>query len=230
MNDAIIEDSSINKLKKIIQRSQHCQRNFDLSHRVPEEHIELLKVAATECPSKQNVAHYKLHFIEDPALISKVHELTPVSKAWNQSVQTTNSQVLSNLLVVFEKFRNITSEDDMFRNTQTERLYSDKIDCDESKAVLERDANVAIGIASGYLNLTASMLGYRTGCCQCMDKRAIADLLKLDEEPELLLGIGFKDSSRSRRIHVTDDSYLFPVRPKQAITVKYWREHKQALL
>jgi hypothetical protein len=36
-------------LVKSIHLSQHCQRNFDLSRSIPEEHVEVLRVAATQC-------------------------------------------------------------------------------------------------------------------------------------------------------------------------------------
>ena len=43
-------------IKKAVIRSQHCQRNFDLTKSIPENDLELLIHAATNCPSKQNIA------------------------------------------------------------------------------------------------------------------------------------------------------------------------------
>ena len=37
-----------------------------------------------------------------------------------------------------------------------------------SARVANNDAHVAIGIAAGYVNLTASLLGLETGCCSCI--------------------------------------------------------------
>lgn len=209
---------------KAIQRSQHCQRNFDLSKEMPEEHINLLKVAASECPSKQNVAFYKLHFITDRKLIAKIHEMTPTEKVHDLDQQTTNSQVLANLLVVFERHMDMSNESDQIRNDETTKLFKNGEENDLARMVLERDANVAVGIAAGYLNLAGSLLGYRTGCCQCMDFEGIKELLGLDDIPLLLMGIGFNNASIPRRQHATDDSYTFPTRIKQDIPVKYWKE------
>ena len=33
----------------------------------------------------------------------------------------------------------------------------------------KRDADMSIGIASGYLNLISTMLNYKTGYCACFD-------------------------------------------------------------
>lgn len=206
---------------KAIHKSQRCQRNYDLSKTVPEEHIEVFKIAATQCPSKQNVAHYKVHFITDRETISKIHEFTPTEKVHDLSIKTTNSQVNANLLIVFEKYRNMSSEDDQTRNAETTMLYHHGIEDTYAKADLERDANVAVGIAAGYLNLTASLLGYRSGCCQCMDLTAIKDLLGLESNPTLLMGIGFNNENTPRRLHGTDSTYVFPTRKKQEIPVTH---------
>ena len=47
-------------LKKSIIKSQHVQRNWDLSREMPEDDIDLLVHAATNCPSKQNFKFYTL--------------------------------------------------------------------------------------------------------------------------------------------------------------------------
>ena len=41
---------------KAIHRSQHTQRNYDLSKTIPVEDIKTIITSATQCPSKQNVA------------------------------------------------------------------------------------------------------------------------------------------------------------------------------
>ena len=41
-------------LEKTIVKSQHCQRNWDLSRSLPEEDIKTLQTAVTQCSSKQN--------------------------------------------------------------------------------------------------------------------------------------------------------------------------------
>ena len=63
-------------IKKAIIRSQHCQRNWDLSKSIPDEDIEMIKTAVTNCPSKQNVAYYKVIFVTDRDKIERIYETT----------------------------------------------------------------------------------------------------------------------------------------------------------
>lgn len=207
-------------ITKAIHRSQHCQRNFDLSKEIPAEHLEVIKEAATQCPSKQNVAHYKLHFITNREVIEKVHALTPIARHDGKGM-TTNSQVLANLLVVFEDYRDMSNEVDQLRNDETTTLYAEGNEDQRSYDVLERDSNVAVGIAAGYLNLTSSLLGYGTGCCQCMDEPAVMETLGLSGRPLLLMGIGHKDETRNRRVHHSQPDFVFPTRKKQEIPVEF---------
>jgi hypothetical protein len=44
-------------------------------------------------------------------------------------------------------------------------------------------------------------------------------LLELKSNPRLIMGIGFKDETRNRRIHHLDNSYVFPTKIKQKIEV-----------
>ena len=208
------------EITKAIHRSQHCQRNFDLTKEIPEDHLEVIKTAATQCPSKQNVAHYKLHFITNREVIEKIHALTPIERHDGKGM-TTNSQVLANLLVVFEEYRDMSKPEDQFRNDETSMLYGQGQRDQRSYDVLDRDANVAVGIAAGYLNLASSLLGYGTGCCQCMDEPAVKELLGMEGRPLLLMGIGFKDSERNRRVHHSQPDFVFPTRKKQEILVDF---------
>ena len=86
---------------------------------------------------------------------------------------------------------------------------------------LTRDKNIAIGIAAGYLNLTASLLGYRTGCCQCMDIDAIQEAAVLKEKPVLLMGVGFPQDGVNRRKHHIRD-FNFIAKKKQPIKYEVW--------
>lgn len=210
--------TSSTEIIKAIRRSQHCQRNFDLTQEIPQDHFEAIKAAATECPSKQNVAHYKLHFITNRDVIEKVHALTPIERH-DRKGMTTNSQVLANLLIVFEEYRDMTDEKDQFRNEETTELYGKGEKSERAQRILDRDANVAVGIAAGYINLTSSLLGYGTGCCQCMDEPGVKEALGLSGKPLLLMGVGYKDSSRNRRIHHSQPDFVFPSRKKQQIPV-----------
>jgi nitroreductase len=201
------------EIKKAVIRSQHCQRNFDLSKDVPEDDINILVHAATNCPSKQNIAFYNLHVITDRDLIEKIHDLAPGTHAYDADgnmVATTNSQVLANVLFVYEQLE---------LSDLTEKGFTKWLDADESDIeVFQRDRATAIGIASGYVNLTASILGYSTGCCQCFLTNDIKDLLGFKNKPAMIQGIGFKDETRNRRLH-EKNGLMFPTRKKEEIVI-----------
>ena len=209
--------NTLQDIKKAVVRSQHCQRNFDLSRKIPEDDLELLVYAATNCPSKQNIKFYNLHVITNKDVISKVHELSPgvdaIDKNTNEIVHTTNSQVLANAIFVFEALP---------WGKMTPHYYK-KLSFGEDYDCFERDLNTAIGIAAGYVNLTASMLFYSTGCCQCFNVEAIKSYLKLDQKPKLIMGLGFKSPNLNRRVHPVDKNLIFPTRKKEEILVNYIR-------
>ncbi|HMN69826.1 MAG TPA: nitroreductase family protein [Bdellovibrionales bacterium] len=212
-----------NEVKKAIRRSQHCQRNWDLSREISAEDLEVFATAVSECPSKQNLAFYKVHFVTNRELIEKMHAVTDgfiLNYETQESV--TNPQVLANLVVIFEdKPVELNSKKDQRRNAQT-MAYSgeDKVSAAEAKNILDRDANMAVGIAAGYLNLTANLMGYSTGCCACFDSQAIREILNLQGLPLLMMGVGFKDPDRNRLVHHLNSEFVFPTKPKQPIEVK----------
>ena len=71
-----------------------------------------------------------------------------------------------------------------------------------SARVANNDAHVAIGIAAGYVNLTASLLGLETGCCSCiMGYEELKKMMHLDADPVLLMGVGYKNKGTNRRAH-----------------------------
>lgn len=216
MKRSVIMDHST--ITKAIIKSQHCQRNWDLSRSIPEDDIKLLATAATNCPSKQNIAFYKLHFITDRSLIENIHNQTKgfvVKLSPTHNEYTTNSQTLANLLIVFEKYTDLSSRYDQNRNDQTRNISKGIADTTH-----DRDRLLAVGVAAGYVNLTANLLGYSTGCCSCMNESSVRQIVGADDEILLLMGVGYKDPSRNRRMHQLED-YMFPTKPKQEIPISF---------
>jgi hypothetical protein len=215
----VIENKDI---KKAIIRSQHCQRNFDLTQSIPQEDMDLLMYAATQCPSKQNIAFYKVHFITNREIIENVYSHTDgflTSKSPTGSV--TNSQVLANLLIAFEEYDFTKTFTTINSNLQASELLEKGDEASsEAKKTIERDKNIALGIAAGYLNLTASLLGYSTGCCNCFGEDTAKAALGFTNKPILLMGIGFKDSKLNRRVHHMDHNFIFPTKSKQTIPLE----------
>lgn len=216
-------------LKKAIHKSQHCQRNWDLSRSIPTEDMEVLVTAVTQCPSKQNVAFYRVSFITNRDKVEAIHLLTDgFTSPYDRNKSTTNSQTLANLLVVFEPVP-VRSDGpvDARRNCETHEVlegkenYIDKPLKWDAEVALDTDRKLAIGVAAGYLNLTASLLGYSTGCCTRFVPEDVQKELGLGRPPELLMGVGFADANRGRRVHHKHPDFLFPTFQKQTIEIDF---------
>lgn len=176
-------------LKKTIIKSQHVQRCWDLSKNIPDEDIDLLVHAATNCPSKQNYAFYKIHVVTDRKIIEKLHRLT-IGVTTVEGKKTTNSQTLANLLLIFEDVERSKKYIGKWKNRDNSSLRC-----------WSRDQDMAIGVAAGYVNVIASILGYGTGCCACFDGKEVSKELGFEKEVILMMGIGYGDSTKNRRIH-----------------------------
>lgn len=203
-------------LKKAIHKSQHVQRNWDLSKSIPQEDLDIIAEAVTGAPSKQNVTFFKPYFITDRKKIEAVHRLTKGfyiedgkqgGKAPNGNRLTTNTQTLANLLIVF-------AED------WKEEDAKNKTDISWEGETMEKDRLTAVGVAAGYVNMTAALMGYGTGCCSCCDKGEIQRTLGLPTKPLLLMGVGFPDESKPRRQHHINSELVFPTKRKN-IEVTY---------
>jgi|TARA_R110000824_G_scaffold190557_1_gene372123 nitroreductase len=205
------------ELTKAIIRSQHTQRNWDLSKSIPDEDLKVMLDCVTHCPSKQNFAFYKVHVIKNRETIENIHELSMglgYKDENNERIECTNPQTLANVLFVFEgedpskSYTNKSSgvgKGGSYRDAENEELYM-------------RDVHMAMGIASGYLNIISSIMGYDTGCCACFHEPEIRELLGLENKVELIMGIGFKDPNRERRSHHVLDVKI-PRRVKEKIQV-----------
>jgi nitroreductase len=216
---------------KAIHRSQHCQRNWDLDQTIPQSDIDLILESVTQCPSKQNQSFYKVHVLQDRDTIEMVHELTKGFGISNE-LTTTNTQTLANMVLVFEAS---TSE----RTVQM--AYVNRYTCDPDVNVheidwhnhewdqnllescrqeIQKDEHMAVGLAAGYCNITASLLGYSTGCCACYDPGTMQKALGLKGNPLLIMGVGIA-GSQNRRVHHLDNTIKFPTKKKQDIEVIY---------
>lgn len=118
-------------------------------------------------------------------------------KIYDDTDMSTNPQVLANLLVAFVRDRDPSEN----YRTREERLHGRYLDENLEHEFVKGDEKTALGIGAGYLTLTANMLGYSSGCCQCGDFEKISEHLGESERTLLLMGIGYPDTSRSRLLH-----------------------------
>ena len=205
-----------NMLIKAIHKSQHVQRNWDLSKSIPAEDLAVIEQAVVGAPSKQNVTFFKPYFITDRDKIERIHRATTGffiedgkkgGVAPGKGRLTTNPQTLANLLIVFTK-----DFDPEQAKKHTDQFHNSDL--------MEKDMHQALGIAAGYVNVVSSLLGYGTGCCTCCNKEEIQKILGIDEKPLLLMGVGFPDTSKARREHHLQPHLTFPTHRKE-ITVTH---------
>ena len=197
-------------LERTIAKSQQCNRNWDLSKQIPEDDIKTMKQSVTQCSSKQNRVFYKVLYTQDRDKIEKIHDATDgftygLQKDESDNyLTTTNPQVLANTLFVFAKDRD--------NNIEARTAEENNLGIKEARVDIEgkMDEDRAVGIAAGYLTLTSNLLGYESGCCQCFDGDKVKNILGIDEDVFLLMGIGYGDKTRGRKEHHMDPSFTFP--------------------
>lgn len=198
-------------IKKAIHRSQHTQRNWDLSKEIPQEDVDLILESVTQCPSKQNRPFYKVHAITNRDMIEKIHAKTEGFGAifTEDGVKSqTNPQTLANLVLVFERNTDL--------GEQQHPVYGGA-----THGTLQRDTDMAVGIAAGYCNIVSNMIGYRSGCCLCFNPQDIQETIGLKGEPLLIMGVGYAKEGVSRRVHHADVNYKFTTKRKHKIEVKH---------
>ena len=203
-------------IEKAVHKSQHCQRNWDLSKEVPKRDLEVMETAITQCPSKQNYAYYKPYIITNREIIEKIYNQTDGFIINSEGDSVKNVQVLANVLVVF------VEDNEYMRIAVRDKNAKLAMDAGEDLPEQIRQRNISIGIAAGYLNLSATMLGYSTGCCTCFNANGIRKILGIEEHVLLLMGVGWPDENRPRREKHDDPDFIYPTFKKnlEAVVLK----------
>lgn len=156
------------QLKTAVEGAQRCQRNWDLTKTIPQEHIDLLLKVATTSPTKQNKEWYQLVYTTDRNIIEKLYSIAyePRDSEYEQKL---NTQVRAHMVMIW-----------LHCNEKTDDLSRGGEDYGESINQNSREENVTFnaGISSGIVSLTANMLGYRTGFCQCVIEDELQSLIQ----------------------------------------------------
>lgn len=203
-------------IEKAVHKSQHCQRNWDLTKEVPERDLQVMETAVTQCPSKQNYAYYKPYIITDRKTIEAIYAETDGFDYNAEGDSVHNAQVLANVLVAFvEDDQYMTHEGD-WRDTNVLEAREKGEDTPEQI----RQRNISIGIAAGYLNLSSTMLGYSTGCCTCFNEPGVRKILGTNRHVHLLMGVGWADESRPRREKHDDPDFTYMTYKKDLEAVR----------
>ena len=209
----------VDNLKEIIHKSQICQRNWDLSEEIPQEHVDLIVEAVTQSPTRQNIPFYNVDVVTDRSLINSIHnnsaffkikpgmELSEYSRAvvkgsddWKSEkdeegvITKTNPQVLAPLLLVFS-----ANEETYYDNQLRHGRGS------AERVKWEKDVSLSIGVASGFAKLISTQLGYVSGFCACYGEEI--DKL-IGSSVRLFLGIGKPDKNKKyTESHIEEFEY-----------------------
>ncbi len=178
--------------------AERAQRNFDFSKPVLEEDIQTITEACTTMPTKQQLPYYTLVASTDPAFNKACYDIavdrtddSPAGRNPDFDLEYhRNGQVWAPLLLIFLE----NNKEKVLENEDQLELHGDH---DEERFA---QMHMSIGIASGVAAFTASMLGYKTGFCACIEYQSLVGLLKTKNTiPEhalqtnggaLFLGIG----------------------------------------
>lgn len=211
---------NIEKLRQTLKEKhiigQQCQRNYNLDQVMPEEDVQTIIHAVTQCPSKQNLDYYSIVAVEDRAIIERIyqdHTLTAKGRK--------NPQILGHLLLVFVSKKPSFAD----RNREIRHAYNvsevvnNPTEGNMDISLLE-DTHQAIGIAAGFANVTATMLGYRCGFNRRFDNQEVEEILGITEgNAILMLGIGIPDLTRDRKLEHYENVEITSF-PKIPIDVK----------
>jgi nitroreductase len=197
------------KIKNAIDNSQRAQRNYDLSCTVSKSDLETLIYVAKNSPSKQNEIHYKIKVYTDQSVIRQIYNCTklfslpsskPIAevkdgKIWqDENTSVHNSQILANVLFVYE-------DDEGPARGGSHKLAQQNPEEQMLNAFYIENKAYSVGVSVGQLILSANLLGYKTGVCSAFHQDKVAEIIKSDKVPKLLVGIGYENVGVNRRWH-----------------------------
>ncbi len=218
--------------KKLLWDSQRCQRNWDLTKTIPNDDLDLMVHSIKSAPSKQNESHFCVYGIFDYNLRKKIyngtenfaHDADGVSLCLNDDGSINykyQSQLIGNFLFVFCRESNkehrsgesFSTEEFIKKDANLARAGTVDFSTVEKREYVQKrydDFGLhAIGIAVGYLLITAHMLGYRTGCSAGFSADIVSEITG-HPRPEIIVAVGFNDKTRDRREEHFQKGRLFP--------------------
>jgi nitroreductase len=200
---------SLQNEKQIIDTIRRCQRNWDHSKSIPNEHLNHWVYIAQHSPSKQDESYFNLYVVTNKEKIELLSNHT-----WGHTMEiapgnftgvSRNSQMAANAYFLFTfnlppTIREIKPDGTLYDQTG--------IEFEERK----RNGHIAIGIAAGLIAQSAAALGYKTGfnTNHNSHERGGPDQTKVwretlgiaaSENIIVGLGIGYPQEGRARNEH-----------------------------
>lgn len=160
-------------INKSAKTTEGCQRNWDYSYEIPQEHIDAIVNTAVTMPTKQNEEYYNLVVSTDLTFNYSLYLKTFTDESGQENYGR-NAQVNAPLLLIWIKNPKFVGVDNNYDL-----------------------GGFSIGVSGGGTALAANMLGYRTGFCKCFSQKKIIGLLRekniITTKVELALGVGMPD-------------------------------------
>ncbi len=187
---------------KVIRR---CQRNWDLSKSIPDEHINILAEVAKHSPSKQDEAYYDVLVITQRELIEELYKCSIGYWKALKKESWPNPQTRANIIFAWviktpNTMRNYYQPDDPADTIKDGYSPGDKKHKDEISRTLE-NTYTAVGASMGVTAYVASLLGYSTGFNKNLGK--FSKIINLDTKKYYLkytLGIGYPQQDKPHNI------------------------------
>jgi len=184
--------------KRAVDTIRRCQRNWDRSSQIPEEHLNHWIYLAQHSPSKQDEAYYNVYVITNPTLIDKLYDDT-----WGFSITGSDPfpAIVRNPQVAASAYFLFTSKmPKTMRNRNPDGTFRD------ADYPGRRDNQInAIGMAMGIIAFSAGNLGYVTGFNKNHGQNSApvneiawrTELnIPIDEKTEYGMGIGWPQSGK----------------------------------
>ena len=218
---------SLENEKQIIDTIRRCQRNWDHSRSIPDEHLEHWIYIAQNSPSKQDESYYNLYVITNKEKIDFL-----LNHTWGHTMEiapgnftgvTRNTQMAANAYFLFTFKLPPTVREvkpDSLRYNQTGAEFEER----------KRNGYVSIGIVSGLIAQSAAALGYKTGFNTNHNSYARGggpeqtkvwrDTLGIGSSETIMvgLGIGYPQEGRARNEH-DETEFLIGMHPATRHTV-----------
>ena len=190
--------NNLDQQKQIVDTIRQCQRNWDLSKDIPQEHLDHLIYIATHSPSKQDESYYNLHVITNKELIQELLNHTfafSVPVVPNQFViNLRNTQMGANAYFLWTR-----------KDPPTQReITLDGVAYATNVNRRKENAYAMIGISMGLVSYSAGSLGYKTGFNTNHGQAEGIAVWKsklgipANEDITFGLGIGFPQDGRER--------------------------------
>ena len=197
---------------KISDTIRRCQRNWDVTKKIPNEHIQKLSHIAKYAPSKQDEGYFDLMIIKSRDIINQVHErsvgFSVHDENGNPLPEWKNPQTSANVLFMwFKKTPSTVRNFYQTKSNPNEVNGSPKRNDDPNR---RDNALISIGISMGLTAWNAAELGYVTGFSKNIDSEYdLQTVLNYDKnlEPMYALGIGFPDQNLPHNVSHEGNEY-----------------------